>query len=274
MIGMMDYILPEASSSAKDIDFLIELIFVIVGVWLIAAEAILFYFVFKFRRKAGVKAEYITGEKHEEMKWIHIPHNLVLVFDIIIIVFAVKIWYEVKQYQPPADSTVRVIGQQWSWSFIDPGLDNILGTADDVETVDEFHLKVNTTYHFQLESRDVLHSFSIPAFRLKQDAVPGRVITGWFKPIKLGKYDFQCAEICGIGHGIMQSTVFVETAAEHEAWLKAHQPAIAAVSAPNPAPVVVATAPAEPPAPAEPATVKPAPAVVTETPAAPIAAPN
>jgi cytochrome c oxidase subunit 2 len=221
---MMQYILPEASSSAESIDFVIDLIFYIVGAWLIVAEAVLFYLVVKYRKKEGVKAEYVTGEKHEEMRWIHIPHNLVLLFDVIIIFFAIKVWYEVKQFQPPADETVRVIGQQWSWRFVHPGLDKTLGTADDVETVDEFHVKVGTTYHFQLESVDVLHSFSIPAFRLKQDAIPGRVITGWFKPTLIGEYDFQCAEICGIGHGIMKSRVFVETPEEHEKWLQANQP--------------------------------------------------
>jgi cytochrome c oxidase subunit 2 len=220
----MQYILPEASSSAADVDFVINLIWGLTGFWLIVAEGVLFYFLLKYRRKDGVKAQYITGEKHEEMRWIHIPHNLVLLCDIIILIFAIKVWYEVKQYQPPADETVRVIGQQWSWRFIHPGLDKVLGTADDVETVDEFHLKVNTTYHFQLESLDVLHSFSIPAFRLKQDAIPGRVITGWFKPTRLGEYDFQCAEICGIGHGVMKSRVYVETPEQHENWLKANQP--------------------------------------------------
>jgi cytochrome c oxidase subunit 2 len=228
MIGLMESILPEASTSAADVDFLIELIFVIVGVWLLISEAALFYFIFKYRRKQGVKAQYITGEKHEEMKWIHIPHNLILAFDVVIIVFAIRVWYNVKQYQPPADETVKVIGQQWSWRFVHPGLDKILDTADDVETVDEFHVKVNTTYHFQLSSIDVLHSFSVPAFRLKQDAIPGRVITGWFKPTKVGEYNFQCAEICGIGHGIMQSTLIVETAEDHEKWLKSQPHKVAA----------------------------------------------
>jgi cytochrome c oxidase subunit 2 len=228
MIGLMESILPEASTSAADVDFLIELIFVIVGVWLLISEAALFYFIFKYRRKQGVKAQYITGEKHEEMKWIHIPHNLILAFDVVIIVFAIRVWYNVKQYQPPADETVKVIGQQWSWRFVHPGLDKILDTADDVETVDEFHVKVNTTYHFQLSSIDVLHSFSVPAFRLKQDAIPGRIITGWFKPTKVGEYNFQCAEICGIGHGIMQSTLIVETAEDHEKWLKSQPHKVAA----------------------------------------------
>lgn len=227
---MMQYILPEASSSAADVDFVINLIVYIVGAWLILAEGILFYFIFKYRHKDGVKAQYITGEKHEEMRWIHIPHNLVLVFDVIIVVFAIKVFYEVKQYQPPADETVRIIGQQWSWRFVHPGLDKVLGTADDIETVDEFHVKKDTTYHFQLESIDVLHSLSVPAFRLKQDAIPGRIITGWFKPTRIGEYDFQCAEICGIGHGIMKSRVFVETPEDHEKWLKARQAQLASVS--------------------------------------------
>jgi cytochrome c oxidase subunit 2 len=145
---------------------------------------------------------------------------------VIIIAFAIRTWYHVKQVQPPPDEQVRVIGQQWAWRFVHPGLDGALGTQDDVETVDEFHVKVDTTYQFQLESVDVLHSLSIPVFRLKQDAVPGRVITGWFKPTRVGVYDFQCAEICGIGHGIMQSRLVVETAEDHEKWLKA-QPQVA-----------------------------------------------
>ncbi len=220
MIGLMDFILPQASTSATQVDFLIELIFVIVGVWFILAEGVLFYLIFRFRKKEGVKAQYITGEKHEENKWVHIPHNLILVFDVIIIIFAIKIWYGVKQHLPAPDETIRVIGQQWAWTFVHPGKDKILGTDDDVAKVDELRLKVGTTYHFQLTSKDVLHSFSIPAFRLKQDAIPGRIITGWFKPTKTGEYDFQCAEICGIGHGIMQAKVFVENEADHNKWLE------------------------------------------------------
>ncbi len=65
----------------------------------------------------------------------------------------------------------------------------------------------------------VIHSFSVPVFRLKQDAVPGRVITGWFEPILTGTYDVQCAEICGIGHGAMAARVHIESAEQHAAWV-------------------------------------------------------
>ena len=79
-------------------------------------------------------------------------------------------------------------------------------------------------------SRDVLHSFSVPVFRLKQDAVPGRIIRGWFEalPNKTGEYDIQCAEICGIGHGIMGARIFVESPEEHAAWNAQHSLSLAA----------------------------------------------
>jgi len=126
----------------------------------------------------------------------------------------------VKQRLPEADSTIRVIGQQWAWTFQHPGIDNELDTADDIFTVDELHVEVNQTYHFLLESRDVLHSFSVPVFRIKQDAIPGRSITGWFEPTIVGEFDMQCAEICGIGHGVMASRIYIEDQQAHADWIQ------------------------------------------------------
>ena len=65
----------------------------------------------------------------------------------------------------------------------------------------------------------MLHSFSVPVFRLKQDAIPGRVIKGWFHAIGTGQYDIQCAEICGIGHGVMFGRIHIESAEQHAAWM-------------------------------------------------------
>jgi cytochrome c oxidase subunit 2 len=220
---MMELFRETASSFAGDIDFLIELVGWIVIPWLILAEGIFFYFMWKYRRKEGQPAQYVAGDKHAESKWVHWPHYAVIAFDIVVIVFAVKVWYHVKQELPPADETIRIVGQQWSWKFVHPGIDGELGTDDDVETIDELRVKNDTVYHFKLESKDVLHSFSVPVFRLKQDAIPGRVITGWFKPTKTGEFDIQCTEICGIGHGIMGARIIIEEPAQHTAWLKANQ---------------------------------------------------
>ncbi|HCO14438.1 MAG TPA: cytochrome C oxidase subunit II [Gemmatimonadetes bacterium] len=211
--------LVQASTYAADIDRLILLIGVIVGVWFLLAEGIFFWLIWKFRAKPGEKTQYLDGTEKHIKKWITIPHALVLVCDVFILVGAVSVWYDVKQQLPDADSTIRVIGQQWAWTFQHPGADNELDTGDDIFTVGDLHVEVEKTYHFQLQSRDVLHSFSVPVFRLKQDAIPGRSITGWFTPTRTGEHDVQCSEICGIGHGVMAARIHIEDANTHAAWI-------------------------------------------------------
>ena len=211
--------LVQASTYAADIDRLILLIGVIVGVWFLLAEGIFFWLIWKFRAKPGERTQYLDGTEKHVKKWITIPHALVLVCDVFILVGAVSVWYDVKQQLPDADSTIRVIGQQWAWTFQHPGADNELDTGDDIFTVGDLHVEVEKTYHFQLQSRDVLHSFSVPVFRLKQDAIPGRSITGWFTPTRTGEHDVQCSEICGIGHGVMAARIHIEDANTHAAWI-------------------------------------------------------
>ena len=211
--------LVQASTYAADIDRLILFIGVIVGVWFLLAEGIFFWLIWKFRARPGERTQYLDGTEKHVKKWITIPHALVLVCDVFILVGAVSVWYDVKQQLPDADSTIRVIGQQWAWTFQHPGADNELDTGDDIFTVGDLHVEVEKTYHFQLQSRDVLHSFSVPVFRLKQDAIPGRSITGWFTPTRTGEHDVQCSEICGIGHGVMAARIHIEDANTHAAWI-------------------------------------------------------
>ena len=212
--------LPAASTYARDIDFVFVLILLLVGFWFVLSEVVFFWLILRFRKRDGQRAQYIAGELKSEKRWITIPHFLVLLCDVVIIVFAVRVWYDVKQDLPPAQETVRVIAQQWAWTFVHPGPDGSLDTPDDIAKVNELHVRNDTLYHFQLTSKDVLHSFSVPVFRLKQDAIPGRVITGWFHPNRPGQYDIQCTEICGIGHGLMPGRIHVETAEQHAAWLQ------------------------------------------------------
>ena len=216
---MIERYLVQASSYAGSIDGIILLIAVLTGFWFLAAEGMFFWLIWKYRAKPDQKSEYYTGKEKKIKKWITWPHLLVLICDVLIIFGSVRVWYDVKQQLPEADTTIRVIGQQWAWTFQHPGPDNELDTTDDIYTVDELYVEVEKTYHFQLESRDVLHSFSVPVFRLKQDAVPGRSITGWFRPTLTGEYDVQCAEICGIGHGVMAARIFIQDANQHAAWV-------------------------------------------------------
>jgi cytochrome c oxidase subunit 2 len=216
---MIEQLVPAASTYAGDMDNLFTLIFVFVGFWFVLSEGVFFWLLFKFRKKDGQKAEYVTGELKTEKRWITYPHLLVLVCDVFIIVGAVRVWYDVKQFLPPAQETVRVIGQQWAWTFVHPGPDGEIDTDDDISKINELRLSVDTVYHYKLESKDVLHNFSVPVFRLKQDAIPGRVITGWFEPTMTGDFAVQCAEICGVGHGLMGARVIIESPADHAAWV-------------------------------------------------------
>jgi len=233
---MYERYLSAASTYAHSIDHLFILIAVIVGFWLIAAETMMFVLIFKFRAKDGRPTRYITGDEKHLKRWITIPHLLVLVCDVVIIVGAISVWYNIKQNMPAADETIRVIGQQWAWSFQQAGPDGVMATADDIRSIGELHVKVNTTYHFDLMSRDVVHSFAVPAFRLKQDALPGRTITGWFRPDKVGTYDIQCTQMCGLGHALMAGRIIVETPQDHAAWLLRNtNPAVAGTPSTSPA---------------------------------------
>lgn len=241
--------IPSASTFAGDIDGLIVLVTWLVGVWFVATLAMFVWLMWRFRAREGVKSQYITGKEPHLKRWINYPHVLILVCDVIIIIAAVRVWVKVKQTLPPADDTIRIMSQQWTWTFQHSGSDGALDTADDVWTSDTLHVAQGKTYHFLLESKDVLHSFFVPAFRLKQDAIPGRTYTGWFQPTRAGSYDILCAEICGIGHGVMGAALVVGTAEEHAAWMRQHagDAKLAALSAP-PAADSVATAASPAPA--------------------------
>ena len=230
MFSLSERYMEAASTYAADIDGVIALVAILVGFWGILAEVLLNGLVIAYRERPGHKAQYITGDEKHQKAWVAYPHYLVLVCDLLVIFAAVRVWYHVKQELPPADETVRVIGQQWAWTFVHPGADKKFDTADDIATNDELHIKVGSTYHYKLESRDVLHSFSVPVFRLKQDAVPGRVITGWFEATKTGTFDIQCAEMCGIGHALMPARIVIETPAQHAQWLAAQQTTLAAAT--------------------------------------------
>jgi cytochrome c oxidase subunit 2 len=227
---IQDY-LDQASSYAGEMDSLFMLITWIVGAWFVAVEGLFFYFMIKFREKDGVKALYLEGTTKHETKWLNRSHVLILVCDVFLIIGAVRVWVLIKQTLPEPDAVVRITAQQWAWTFQHPGPDNELDTDDDITLVDELHLEVDKTYHFQLESRDVLHALSIPVFRLRQDIIPGRRIMGWFTPILTGEYDIQCAEMCGIGHGLMPAIVFVESAATHASFHAEYAPSVASNTA-------------------------------------------
>jgi cytochrome c oxidase subunit II len=215
---------PAVSSYAGDIDNLILIIGIIVMAWFFAALGLFLYFIVKFREKPGQQSMHIDGYNPMHKRWITYPHNAVLVFDVVVLVLAVSVWNRVKIDQPEPQDHIKVIGQRWAWTFVHAGKDGKLDTTDDIKTADELHVKLGDVVRFEGTSKDVLHSFSVPAFRLKQDVIPGRWNNGWFKAQQAGTYDIQCTEICGIGHGVMRARVVVDAPDDHAKWVAANSP--------------------------------------------------
>ena len=133
-------------------------------------------------------------------------------------------WGNIKSHMPPADVHVQVTAKQFNWEVTYPGPDGKLGTHDDLEMENEVHVPVNKVIIVHLKSKDVIHSFFLPNFRLKQDAVPGREIQAWFQATKPGRYELPCAELCGFGHSGMRGWVYVHPADEYDKWVKEHWP--------------------------------------------------
>ena len=137
---------------------------------------------------------------------------------VVLTFLSVPAWSKIKMSQPPTDFVVLVDAKQFNWQVTYPGVDGKFGTADDKTFLDEMHVPANKVVHVQLRSQDVIHSFFVPQFRMKQDAVPGREIVQWFEATKPGKYELPCAELCGFGHSGMKGWIYVHGAEDYNKW--------------------------------------------------------
>lgn len=160
------------------------------------------------------RASYFTGSKWTHLKWVIIPVVLLAISDFVILYVEHGTWAKIEQQLPEKEVHIAVIGRQWNWVFVYPGADNTLYTADDVvvdQQNSELHVPVNKKIVLDLKAKDVLHSASFPVLRFKQDVIPGRTITRWFEATKTGKYEMQCAEICGVLHSKMRNFLVVDS---------------------------------------------------------------
>jgi cytochrome c oxidase subunit II len=207
------------STFGGDIDGIIRLIFWITGFFLILAEAFLLFCILRFRRRDGVRAAWLPAETLVSNLFVLVPVAVVLVCDLYIESKASPVWTHVKEDIPKGDMTVRVTARQFMWLFTYPGPDGVLGTDDDIVVPNEMHVPRDRTIRLQLESTDVLHSFFVAAFRLKQDVVPGRSIPAWFNATQDGTFEIACSQICGSSHGVMGGKVVVQSPEAYEAWI-------------------------------------------------------
>ena len=215
---MLDWWLPEnVSTYGKDIDRLFHLIYYITGATLVLVTVVLVAFLWVYRDRPGRRARYTHGSTPLEIVWTVVP-ALILV---ILTMLSVPAWSRIKMTQPDTDFIVQVTAKQFNWQFTYPGPDGRFGTADDTTLLDEMHVPVNKVVRVLLRSQDVIHSFFVPQFRMKQDTVPGREIPQWFEATKPGKYELPCAELCGFGHSGMRAWIYVHTPEEYAAWAAA-----------------------------------------------------
>jgi len=229
---------PCATVGGHEIDRLFFLILAVTGGVLVAVQAVWLYFLVKYRRREGVAAHYTLGNNRLELLWTAIPF---LVF-LGLFVVGDSLWLRLRT--PPPEGTaldVEIVGEQYDWLIRYPGPDGILGRADDaritplnkigldpadphgrddVRLYNEMVVPIGRPVHLHLRSRDVIHAFYVPEFRLYQDLVPGRTI-GWvsFTADRLGTYSIACNQLCGSGHDAMQGTLRVVSVADYEKWM-------------------------------------------------------
>jgi cytochrome c oxidase subunit 2 len=211
------------STYGGDIDGLFNLIMWMVCITFVGTEVLLFWFVFKYSKKDPSKATFSHGNHKLEMIWTAVPAVLLL-----FIAFAqMGTWADIKfgSHFPEGTYSIEkpiaeVLASQFDWRVRYPGADGEFGTMDDIENPFEFVVPANENVVFHLRSRDVIHSFFVPEFRLKQDALPGHTIPVWFNATKEGTYDLICAELCGWGHYKMAGRVRVLPRPDYEAWME------------------------------------------------------
>ena len=195
----------QASTLAGHVDALYIFLLLVTGAMAALVFACIIIFAAKFRYRPGVPAEQIEGSTPLEVTWSIIP------FFVFMVIFAWGAIVYFKERTPPADSTeVYVVAKQWMWK---------VEHAEGQREINELHVPVGRDVKLIMTSQDVIHSFYIPAFRIKQDVLPGRYTVEWFKATKPGVYHLFCAEYCGTQHSGMVGSIVVQEPAQYQAWM-------------------------------------------------------
>ncbi len=213
-----DWGLPIAASTfAADIDRLYYMILVITGIAFVIVEVAIVWFLIKYRARPGRKAYYTHGSAKAEVIWTAVPAVVVVGLGIL----SASVWSHIRGRDsvPPNALPIALEAKQFEWNATYPGADGELGTGDDFTMRNLLQIPVNQPVVVHLTSEDVIHSFFVPEFRVKHDAVPGMEARVWFEATMTGEFSIACAELCGLGHYRMAARVVVQDQAEYDQWL-------------------------------------------------------
>jgi cytochrome c oxidase subunit II len=223
-----------ADTAAHPIDTLYDVLLICSVPIFVLVMTVAIYSVVKFRARPGDMSDGapIHGNTRLEIIWVTIPFLIVTGLAI----YGAVVLNNVEA-KKPGERTVNVVAQQFAWHFQyakngtgDPGPCG--GSGQNQVTTTELELQKDKPIHFQICSKDVIHSFWVPEFRLKSDAVPGKTTSIRVTPNRLGNYTVVCTELCGLGHSTMRAPVHVVSAAQFTSWLqKQAQPAGATTQA-------------------------------------------
>ena len=225
--------LPPLMSDRVGIDHAISITLVVTGIVFILTNLLLAWFGYRYQDQPGAKAIYWHDDPKLEWGWTLATAVIMFLF----LFKALNLWASVTRAAPADAFVVEVTGQQFAWNVRYPGPDGVFGKTDfklvdpsalnfigldredpaakdDIVLQNQLFLPEGRPVRVRLRSLDVIHSFFLPNFRVKQDAMPGMTIEVWFVPKETGDFDIACAQHCGLGHYRMRGQVHVVPAAE------------------------------------------------------------
>jgi cytochrome c oxidase subunit 2 len=196
---------PQASTQAANLDALFVFLLMITGITTIAIFIFLILFAVRYRNGNPDYAPHIEGSNAVELTWTVVPFGIFLVM----FVWGAIIYFQ-ERTPPRGSMEIYVVGKQWMWKLQHP---------EGQREINELHVPVNRDVKLIMTSQDVIHSFFLPALRVKQDVLPGRYTSLWFHATKAGTYHLFCAEYCGTQHSGMIGQLVVMEPADFEKWL-------------------------------------------------------
>lgn len=203
----MSFWLPQATTSAPEVDYLILALLVMSCAILVLVFGLMLLYMFKYRADSSVDRGALAEKTWRlEIGW---TVATLLVF------FGLFVWgadLYVRLFQPPTNAMkIYVIGKQWMWKVEHPG-----GQRE----INALHVPVDRPVQLIMTSEDVIHDFSVPAFRIKHDVLPGRYETLWFQAERAGIYHLFCTQLCGTGHSSMVGDIVVMSGPDYQKWLE------------------------------------------------------